>query len=152
MSASVYGSPSMRSARMRAAMSSPSSFASFEPWISRHVRFGHDRARIEQVQPLPRVGVLAADAREIGTGALRAPLERPVVHRLGGDRVVAVALRLGTQRADHLRVAQIAALAHVDVLAGEAQRVVRLDPRRRRDRVRLDEQRRDLGQAARATP
>ena len=119
-----------------------------QPAIGRHVRFRDHRARIDEMQALPRVGILAADAREIGTGAFRAPLERPVVHRFGDGRVSAVALRFGAQRADHLRVTEVAALAHVDVLSREAQRVVRLHPRRRSDRVRLDEERRELGQAS----
>ena len=48
-----------------------------------------------------------------------------------------VSLRLGAQRANHLRVAQVTAFAHVDVLAGEAQGIVRLDARRRADGMRL---------------
>ena len=54
---------------------------------------------------VPVVGILAADAGEIGTGALRAPLERPVIHALGCERIVAVALDLVAQRTDHLRMA-----------------------------------------------
>src|SRR5690606_7614939 len=90
--------------------------------------------------------VLAADPREVGAGALRAPLVRAVVHGFAGDRVRTVALRFGAQRADHLRVAGVTAFAHLDVLAREAQRIVGLCAVARRDRVRLDEQWRDLGE------
>ena len=59
-----------------------------------------------------------------------------------------VSLRLRAERANHLRVAQVTALAHVDVLAGEAQWIVRLDPRWRCNGMRLDEQRHDFRKAA----
>ena len=73
---------------------------------------------------MPLVGVAAADAGEIRPGALRAPLERVVVHALGGEAVVAVALDLVAERADHLAVADVAALADVDVAAGQLERRV----------------------------
>ena len=38
------------------------------------------------------VGIFAANARQIGTGTLGTPLERMVVHALGCERVMAVAL------------------------------------------------------------
>ena len=47
---------------------------------------------------VPLVRILAADAREIRPGALRSPLERVVVHALGGEAVVAVALDLVAER------------------------------------------------------
>ena len=47
-----------------------------------------------------------------------------VVHALGGEAVVAVALDLVAQRADHLAVADVAALADVDVAAGQLERRV----------------------------
>ena len=47
---------------------------------------------------VPLVAVLAADAVQVGAGALAAPLERVVVDELAGHRVVAVAQRLGAQR------------------------------------------------------
>src|SRR5690606_34746471 len=100
------------------------------------------------MQPVPFVAVLAADAREVRARALRSPLERTVVDELAGHRVVAVALRLEAQRADHLRVTRVAAFAHVDVASGEPQRVVRLDARRGLRLVRLHEERRDLREAA----
>src|SRR5437763_5388034 len=50
-----------------------------QPRVRRHVRLGHQVARVVQVQPLPLVAVLAADAMQVGAGALAAPLERVVV-------------------------------------------------------------------------
>src|SRR2546425_3855017 len=55
------------------------------------------------VQPVPLVAVLAADAVQVRSGALAAPLERMVVDEFAGDRVVPVAQRLRVQRPDHLR-------------------------------------------------
>ena len=45
-------------------------------------------------------------------------------------------------------MAKMAALAHVDVFAGEAQRVIGLDAIGRLDRIGGHEQGRDLGQSA----
>ena len=78
---------------------------------------------------MPFIAVASADARQIRAGALGAELERVVVDELAGDRVVPIALGLGAQRPDHLRVAVVAALAHVDVAARELERRVRLDAR-----------------------
>ena len=97
---------------------------------------------------LPVVGILASDSRQIGARPLGSPLEGTVVHRFRCNRKMAVALRLRAQRPNHLRVAQVAAFAHVDVLAGEAQWVVRLDARWRFKGMRLDEQRHDFRKAA----
>ena len=97
-----------------------------EPRVAGHVRLRHHVARVEQVHPMPVVAVAAADAREIRAGALAAPLERVVVDELAGHRVVAVALGLGAEGPDHLRVAVVAAFAHVDVAPGEVQRRVGL--------------------------
>ena len=70
---------------------------------------------------VPFIGILAADPGQVRPGALGAPLERMVVHALGGQAVVAVALDLVAERPDHLRVAGIAALADVDVAADRAR-------------------------------
>ena len=129
-------------------MSSASSLVLGEPGIARHDALGHQRARIDQVLGLPLVGVLAADAGEIGPGALGAPLEGMVVHALGGEAVVAVALHLVAQRADHLAVAAVAALAHVDVAAGLLERRVGAHALHLLDRALDPEQRRDLHDAA----
>ena len=52
------------------------------------------------MRDVPVVGIFAADAGEIGPGALGPPLERMVVHALGSERVMAVALDFVAQRAD----------------------------------------------------
>ena len=119
-----------------------------EERIAGHDRLRHHRARIVHVRDVPAVGVLAADAGEVGPGALRAPLERVVVHALGGEAVMAVALHLVAQRADHLAVAIVAALADVDVAAGELERRVGTHALHLLDRGVEQEQRRDLDEAA----
>src|SRR5206468_9392431 len=86
-----------------------------EPRIRGHVGFGHDIARIAQMDAMPLVRVASADPGEIRTGALAAPLERMVVHELACDRVVSVTLGLGPERPDHLRMAVVAAFAYIDV-------------------------------------
>ena len=101
-----------------------------------------------QVLDVPFVGIAAADAGEIGPGALRAPLERVVVHALGGEAVMAVALDLVAERADHLAVAGVAALADVDVAAGQLERGVGAHALDLLDRGVDPEQRRDLDDAA----
>ncbi len=148
MSASVYGSPSVRSARIRAAMSLPSSFAPASHGYAGMFESGTNARGSSRCRRCHSSEYLPPIAREIRARALGAPLERAVVHRFGGHREMTVALRFGAQRANHLRVAQVTALAHVDVLAGEAQRIVRLNARRRTDRMRLNEQRHDFRQAA----
>ena len=59
--------------------------------VTRHDRLRHDRARIGQMRDVPFVGIFAADAREVGPGALGSPLEGMVVHALGREREMAVA-------------------------------------------------------------
>jgi hypothetical protein len=62
---------------------------------------------------------------------------------------VAVALGFVAQRPDHLRVAVVAALAHVDVAAGQFQRRIGPHARHRLDRaLGLEDQRHDLDEAA----
>jgi hypothetical protein len=100
------------------------------------------------VVAVPVVGVLAADAGQVGTGALGPPLERVVVHALGREAVVAVAFDLVAERADHLRVADVAALADVDVAARQFERRVGAHPFDLLDRVLDPEERRDLDDAA----
>jgi hypothetical protein len=120
----------------------------FQPRIGRHVRLGHQISRVVQMHALPLVAVLAAHPVQVGAGALAAPLERAVVDKLAGGRIRPVAQRLGQQRAHHLRVTVVAALAHVDVAPGELQCGVGLEPRHRLGRAPLEEQRHDLNQTA----
>ena len=100
------------------------------------------------MRDLPGVGVFQSDAREIRAVALRSPLERMVVHALGRQRIVAVALHFVAQRADHLAVAEIAALADVDVAAREFERRVGPHALDLLDRALEIEQRHDLHEAA----
>src|SRR4029079_8001015 len=97
---------------------------------------------------MPLVAVPAADAVQVRAGALASPLERMVVDELAGHRVVAVAQRLRLQGPDHLRVAVVATLAHVDVAARELQRRVGLEALDRLARRALEEERNDLDDAA----
>src|SRR3546814_1467968 len=97
---------------------------------------------------VPFVRIAAADARKVGPGALRPPLERVVVHALRRQAVVAIAFDLVAERTDHLAVAGIAALAHVDVAPGEFERRIGPHPVDLFDRVVDPEQRRDLDDAA----
>ena len=43
---------------------------------------------------VPFVRIATADARQIRSGALRPPLERMVIHALGGEAVMAIAFDL----------------------------------------------------------
>ena len=97
---------------------------------------------------VPVVGILAADPREIRTRALRSPLERPVVYAFGRKRVVTVALDLVAQRPDHLRMAVVAAFAHIDVAAGQLERRIGPHTRDLLDGALQVEQRRNLDEAA----
>src|SRR5579872_2141171 len=97
---------------------------------------------------MPIIGIFGADARKIRTRPLRPPLERMVVHALGGKRIMAVALDLVAQRPDHLRVAKIAPLADIDVAARQLQRRVRANAVDRLDRALQVEQWCDLDESA----
>ncbi len=71
-----------------------------------------------------------------------------IVHALGGEREVPVALHLVAQRADLLAVAGVAALAHIDVAAALLERRIGAHAFHMLDR-RLDgEQRHHLDDAA----
>ena len=97
---------------------------------------------------MPVVGVLGADTCEIGPVALRTPLEGLVVHALGGERIRSVTLHLVAQAADHLRMAIVAAFAHVDVAAREFERGVGTHPFNLLDRALEVEERQDLDETA----
>ena len=71
-----------------------------------------------------------------------------IVHALGGKAVVPVAFHLILEGADHLAVAEIAALADVDVPARQLQRRVGAHPVHLLDGRLQVEQRRDLDEAA----
>ena len=140
-SPSGYGTPSRRSVMILPSMCVSSSLSVVHPRVARHDRAGRRRPRVLHVQEVPGVRVLAADAMQVRPGALRAPQERVVVDELAGLAVLAVALRLGAHRPDHLRVAADAAFADVEVAALEFERRVRLHRGDGRD-VGADERRR----------
>ncbi len=104
-------------------------------------------ARVHQMQALPVIGILATNARQIRAGALGAPLKGAVIDRFVGGGIMAVALGFEAQCADHLRVTQVAAFAHIDVAPGQAQRRVGLDVQGL-DLQRMDVERRDFRQAS----
>src|SRR5688572_18060200 len=62
--------------------------AAREERVRRHVRFGHDIARIDEMHPVPLVAIATADARQVRARALRAELERMVVHGFTRHRVM----------------------------------------------------------------
>src|SRR3546814_8529647 len=49
-----------------------------EEGIAGHDRFGDDAARVDQMRLVPFVRITAADARQVGAGPLRSPLERKI--------------------------------------------------------------------------
>jgi hypothetical protein len=104
--------------------------------------------RIVQVYPVPVVAVAATDTRQVRPGPLGAPLERVIVDEFTRHRIVAIAFRLGTERPDHLRVAEIAAFTYVDIAPGQSQRRIGFQPRHRFRGGMLEEQRHDLHQPA----
>jgi len=69
---------------------------------------------------MPVIAIATTDTMQIGPGTFRTPLERPVVDEFSGYRVVSVTLGLGAKRANHLRVAEVAAFADVDISSLEA--------------------------------
>ncbi len=144
---SVYGTPIARLALRSAAIASNVE-RPVEKGIRRHDRGRHHGRRGLEVVAVPLVRILAADAGEVRSGALRAPLERVVVHALGGKREVTVTLDLVAHRANHLAMAEIAALADVDVAAGELERRVGPHALHLLDRALEVEERHDLDEAA----
>ncbi|MNT75188.1 hypothetical protein D3C72_2140650 [compost metagenome] len=100
------------------------------------------------MRAVPFVAVAGTHAGQIGPRALGTPLERTVIDELAGDRIVAIAFRFRAQRTHHLRVAVVAAFAHVNVAARQAQRRIRLQAGDRFRRALLEEQGDDLDGAA----
>ena len=114
-----------------------------QPGIVRHDRLAlRGVARVAEVAEVPVGRLLAALAGQVRADPPRTPLERMVVHRFARLAVFAVALRLGQDRADHLRMAVVAAVFDVDVAAQQLQRRIGLHRGNRGD-VRLDEEQGD---------
>src|SRR5438445_8464662 len=97
---------------------------------------------------LPVVAITPADAGEIRTGALTAPLERMVVNRFTGDGVVPIALHFRRERSDHLRMTVVATFADVDVSTCHFQWRIGLEARCGFDDLRLEHQRHDFDKPA----
>src|SRR5215831_8557700 len=85
---------------------------------------------------------------KVRPGSLRPPLKRMVVHALRRQRVMSVTLDLVAQRPDHLRMAQIATFAHIDVASGEFERRIGTHALHLFDRALEIEQRRYFHDAA----
>ena len=119
-----------------------------QPWVRGHVGFRNQVARLVEMQPVPLVAIAAAVPMQVGSGALGAPLERAVIHALGGERIMAVTLDLVAQRPDHLRMAVVATFADIDVAPGQLQRGIRLQSCDRLGGGSLKEQRDDFHQPA----
>ena len=83
---------------------------------------------------------------QVRTGALGTPLEGAVVHELASHRVGAVTQRLGLERPDHLRVAVVAAFAHVYITPRQLQRGIGFETLHRLGGGLLKEQGNDFHQ------
>ena len=119
-----------------------------QPWVGGHVGSRHRVTRVGKVFVMPIIRIFATNTRQIRTGAFAAPLEGAVIHAFFGDGVVTVAFRFPAEGADHLRVAAVAAFAHVDIETGKAQRFIGFDVAVFRMHLVVKEQRHDLHQAA----
>ena len=116
-----YGTPSVRWTAILLGSVGQVERVGQQPLEVRHVRARRDRPRVLEVAQVPDVGILAPDAGQVRAVSLRAPLERMVVDRLPEARVVPVAQHVRHEGADHLRMAEVAAVAHIEVAAGELE-------------------------------
>ena len=64
---------------------------------------------------MPFIRITSANAGKIRASTFRSPLEGVVVHTLGCEAIGAIALDLIPKGTDHLAVANIAALANINV-------------------------------------
>src|SRR3546814_5911425 len=101
-----------------------------------------------QMFAVPCVRIATADARQVRPGALRPPLKGMVVHAFRRQAVMAIAFDLVAERADHLAVAAIAALADIDVAPRQFERGIGPHAVDLFDRIVDPEQGRDLDDAA----
>ena len=97
---------------------------------------------------MPFIAVLGADTGQIGSGALAAPLERVVIDRLAGHRIVTIAQGFCPERTNHLRVTVVATFTGKDVTACQLQCRVGLHALDRFGGGLLEEQRNDFHQSA----
>ena len=116
----------------------------FEKAIFRHHRLWHNRLRVAQVIDMPVIRIAPADTGQIRPRPLGPPLERVVIFRFRRQRIVPIALDLIAHRADHLSMADVTALADVDIAARQLQRRVGAHALYILDGVFKPEQRGDL--------
>ena len=119
-----------------------------EPRVAGHDGVRNDRARVEQVHPLPDIGVFAANAVQVRPGALGTPQKGPVIGGLPRLGVRSVTSDLRQQGAHLLRMAGAAALPDVEIASGQLHRAVGLGARPRRHQIILQDARQHLHQAA----
>ena len=93
-----------------------------------HDRFRDHAARVLEVHAVPFIRITSANAGKIRAGTFRSPLEGVIVHALGREAIGAIALDLIPKGTDHLAVANIAALADIDVAACLFERGVGAHP------------------------
>ena len=136
--------PIRRRPRILLGRSSRSSRRRQQVRVGRHDRLRARRARLLHVADVPQVRVLAAEARQVRAGPLRAPQVRRLVGALLDRRGRAVAHHLVLERPHLLAVAVVAALGDVDVAPGQFERRVRLQRRQRLDGAADQEDGREL--------
>src|SRR5690606_26387163 len=119
-----------------------------QPGERRHIGFRHHDTRIEQVHFVPVIRIATTYPCQVWTGTLGAPQEGMLIYMLTGNRVVPVALHFSTQRADHLRVAYVAAFTDINIPAFQDQCRQRFQAFHRRGGFFQEKLRHDLCQAA----
>ena len=95
---------------------------------------------------MPLVRVTTTHTVQIRAGTLGTPLERMVINKLAGHRIMPIALGFGTEGPDHLRMAKKAAFANINVAPGQAHRIIRFQALHRGGRRTLKKQRDNLQQ------
>ena len=76
---------------------------------------------------MPVVAVLATYPVQIGACTFAAPLEGVVIHKFARHRVVSIAQGFRTEGSNHLRVAVVATLTHINIAPCQFQRRQRVD-------------------------
>ncbi len=100
--------------------------------ITWHHRTRRNDCWIFKVRPVPKATLTTTFAGQVGTDPSAAPLKRAVVDEFAWLAVFAIAFRLGNDRANHLRMAVVAAFGNIDVSPGQFQRRVGFDRGNRR--------------------
>ncbi len=71
------------------------------------------------MKPMPMVRKLAADSVQIRAGSFGAPQERPVVDKLPGTGIGAIALDFSQQRSHLLGMAHVTAFTNIYIPTGQ---------------------------------